>query len=182
MVRSIVALVLAAMCAAPALAIPGQTTAQFLAWAKTVLPDKALQTGRDDMSALPLYHADFHVGMGPKYEVVFTAEPDGNGLVRHETIALQRAGTMETYDFRKHKSLAHQILAWVYGANMAADFSDAKLVADYPLFQSPTHQAIYRGQLYGYRLSGIAIDVMRLQDVNEAVKSAKDCSTRDCGD
>ncbi|HET9030474.1 MAG TPA: hypothetical protein VFN49_09865, partial [Candidatus Aquilonibacter sp.] len=132
-------------------------------------------------SGLTYYSVQFHFG-DPQRVVVLTAQPDASGTLREETLALQGVGTMESYDLRKHPTLAHEMLAWTYGANIAADFSGAKLVADYPLYASRTHQAIYRGSLYGYRVSGIALEIMRLQDVAEATKLAKDCSRTECGD
>ena len=143
-----------------ALAIPGQTTAQFLHWAR--YNGIMVTPAHDEMSGNTYYHAVHHLSPGTTpSEVIFSAEPDVDGTIHRESIAVQHVGDMESYDIRKHRDVAHIVLVWVYGPALVSDFEDAKLVADYKVYQSPTHIAVYcKGWVCPWKIQALRFGVM----------------------
>jgi hypothetical protein len=167
---------LLALIPALATAMPGQSVAQFTAWANASPALHGLTKKTGDMSGLPYYVATFHAGATAGN---FLANFDESGKVQDESVAVD---TGQKYDILKHLDEASAMLTTVYGAAAAADFKAAAKVGSWTLYQQPQATALYRGKLWGYELAFGWVKMMPVGGVAGEAKNLAACVTRECGD
>jgi hypothetical protein len=148
LVAAIAAAVIYTAIPARAFALPGQTIAQFTAWAAQRPALQHLQRSRNIVTGLPefglvttslsyLVHTD-----GRRIEL----ENIGVGAGRGEpgTALFRRDGTGSGFAFFRS----------LYGPAVARDYRTARRVATLTAAQSGATKTFYRGKLYGYAVSG----------------------------
>ena len=139
-------MLLAALSYAPALAIPGQTDAQLLAWGK----------GNSVLTDFQRVHSN-DTG-GPGYEYMATLKVDGHDIEFH---AEPRDGAilLEAFMFldlapspppMQSVDVLRDVIASAYGAQHASDFTSARRLAN------TGNAGLWRGKLLGYASIGDA--------------------------
>jgi hypothetical protein len=163
---------------APALAIamPGQTVAQFTAWANgnSALHGLAKKTG--EMSGLPYYTASFHAGSTAG---TFLANVGEHDAIIDESVAVT---TTQAYDILKHRDTASTMLTAVYGPGVSDDFAAAAKVGSWTLKDQTQQTALYRGKLYGYEVAFAWVKLIPVAGVAGEAKNLAACVTQECGD
>ena len=163
-------LLLAALTCAPALAIPGQTPAQVLAWGKNDTGFTLFEKANDD-----------EVG-GEGYEYYGQLKIEGHftefeALPHHGVIAEER---ITIYDVPNEMprartvQLMHEVIRKIYGAAYDRDFTNATRI---PNTGSAT---IWRGARVGYIEFGGTFFIVRNSDVQTFVANTRKCGALDC--
>jgi hypothetical protein len=158
-------------------ATPGQSVAQFQAWAKANPALHSLSKKTDEMSGAPYFSATFHAGSTAGN---FMASIDDGGNVASESVAVD--GTPGNYDILKHLDLANQLLQTVYGGNVGGDFAQAKVVGRWTEFGENGPTVLYRGSLYGYEAAHSFVKLIQLAAIAAEAKQLQLCSKQECGD
>jgi hypothetical protein len=128
------------------------------------------------MSGGTIYLADVKFGSMRGF---YSAEPAA-GIVPSERLSVQNVP--DNYDLRKHRDVARALAARVYGTAIASDLASAVQVGDFPIAGAPNRVTILRGRKFVYELSGPLLTTLRLSDLAQELKNAKQCATQQCGD
>jgi len=162
----------------PALSLPGQTIAQFQAWAKVNPALHGLSKQQmNQMTAQPYFTATFHAGSTPGN---FLANVGDDNKVSDESVAVDTSS--ETYDILKHLDTAMALVGAVYGANVANDFKTATQVGRWTLYGQSQATVLDRGQLYGYEASYHFVQLIPPSRIDAEAKRLAGCAKTDCGD
>lgn len=175
------AVILVAACVSPAMAIPGQTLAQFGAWAKTRPLLAGLERHRDELSGSPAFSVDTS-DHGIAWR--FYATSDGTSI-RREMLAVGNPGKPPGSAAILHdgSGYGYAFFASLYGPVVARDFLGARQVA---AIVDPVSKAVsrfYRGARFGYSTSGsVVVETHAAFDIDLA--QAKKCarSPQDCSE
>lgn len=166
MERWLLALALTLATTGNALALPGQSEKQLAAWGKSNSALAGFKKTFDQNTAGNNYQATLNVD---GHAASFSAEPVA-GVVPHEYVAFE--GLPDTWQASAHLSLVRDALTLVYGKAVADDFQTAgRVKASIP---------IWKGKRYAYATADAAIVLMRLSDLKQALKNARDCGALDC--
>jgi hypothetical protein len=160
--------------ARPARALPGQTSAQFRAWAGKIVEFRNIEHGTDELSGWPDYHilsADHGVAWD------FRALEDGRGAIREERFSMTVGpGDIGNTPVRHDGTgYGYTFFSTVMGSAVASDFRHAKLVAPFP--KKPGDPRYYRGAKYGWIDYGgkmLALDTPKWFDT--AIATAEHCA------
>jgi hypothetical protein len=148
------AMLLLGSVALPARALPGQTTAQFLGWAKSI-PNlgATLQKETDELSGWPAYHV-LKGDHGVTWD--FRALTDGKGTIREERFMMASGpGEVGSEPINQDGSgYGFTFFAATMGKAVADDFRHAKLVAPFSNSKDPKATRFYRGARYGWEDDG----------------------------
>jgi len=169
--RFVVALVaLLGLTTQSALAIPGQTPAQLLAWGKSNAALPGFKPTMDENTGGTVYMARLKID---GLDADFSSEPT-NGVARQEYISFQGVG--DPWNLSKHMSIARDAIRTVYGADYLADFTSAKVV--------PLHGRVvaWQGKRLAYSIFGGAIFMIRNADFPAVLKNIHTCDGIDCED
>lgn len=173
----LVAAMLLALMPAFALATPGQSVAQFTAWAKANPALRHLAKKKSEMSGLPYYTAAFQAG---KIAGTFLANVDEGGKISDESVAVSNAP--ESYDILKHREVAAVMVATVYGSSVSGDFSVALKLGSWRLKAQTQQTELYRGKLFGYEVAYQFVQLLPLAQVAGEAKRLQSCVNTECGD
>ena len=167
----------AAIAALPAvaLALPGQSVADFKTWAHANAGLGPLKQQIAEMSGQPFYTA--HVKGGPK-DATFTANLSA-GKILDETIGVDLT---VANDMSKDPKLVATLLKAVYGPAVAADARGAALVGRWTLLNDDRATALYRGKRYGYEVAHAFVKVIPAAAVSDEAKYLARCAKTECGD
>jgi hypothetical protein len=171
--RAALALALALACIAPAAAIPGQTLAQFSAWAKTRTLLAGIERHRDELSGFPAFSVDTS-DHGIAWR--FYATSDGS-TIRREMLAVGNPGkpTGSAAILHDGTGYGYQFFASLYGPAVAHDFLSAKQVAAIVDPSNKTVSRFFLGKRFGYSTSGsIVVESHAAFDIDLA--QAKKCA------
>jgi hypothetical protein len=178
--RIAITLAFALACVAPAAAIPGQTLAQFGAWAKTQTLLAGIERRRDELSGFPAFSLDTS-DHGIAWR--FYAASDGT-TIRREMLAIGNPGKPPGSAAILHdgSGYGYQFFASLYGPAVAHDFLSAKQVAS---IVDPTNKTISRfflGKRFGFSTGGgIVVEThaafkIDLAQAKKCAKAPQDCS------
>lgn len=174
---SLAAILLTALVPAAALALPGQSLTQMLAWAKANPALHGVKEQMNQMTAMPLVTASFDArGM----KGTFSADADDADKITGESIAIDSAS--DSYDILKHPADAAALVETVYGSSVARDFESAAKVGSWTLYGQTHQTTILRGKLYGYESSFHFVRLLPLSGLGAAVKEVQACVKQECGD
>lgn len=162
---------------ATAAALPGQSTAQFQAWANGNAALTGLKKSKDEMSGLPLFQAHFTAG---SINGNFLATLGDGGNVTSESLGYD--GAPDNYDILKHADVAVSMIQTVYGRSVAADMKGAVQVGRWTEKDETSPTALYRGSLYGYELAHAFVKLIPTSSVGKEAAMLKTCATQACGD
>jgi len=110
-------------------------------------------------------------------DLVYSFGNDPSGRIKSETIAWEKSH----FSFKK-SLISVGIVRLAAGAVVARDFESANVVATTKTHHSSLVNLFYRGRAFGYVSSGTLLLIVRLADLPTAIKQARLCETRDCGD
>ena len=175
--RSLCAAALLASIPVVAAAMPGQTVAQFMTWAKANPALHGLQKKMNEMSAMDYYSATFQAG---SVKGNFLANVGENSKISDESVAVDTGS--QNYDILKHPEVPPALLAAVYGSDVVADFKGATKVGSWTLKNATSPTALYRGKLYGYELAFSFVKLIPVSTVDAEAKNLAACVTQECGD
>ncbi|WP_017654404.1 hypothetical protein [Fortiea contorta] len=150
---------------APAHALPGQSIKTVLTWAKT----------KPQLPAL-VYSSEARGYNGTKKNLYFyVAVPSQNGTVTKEGITVSGDSSIK---FTKKNAKAVKLVQDIYTANISNDFQKSKLLT------TVGRDQFYQGQKYGYIAAevegGTNLQIIKLNDLQGAIKNAKFCQTNQC--
>ena len=165
------------MTSAPAYALPGQTTAQLVAWAKANPALHGLTKKIEEMSGNPFYSATFESGSNQGF---FNATLDEHGNVTNESLGIGNGP--DNYDILKHPATAAALVKTVYGDAVAADMRSATLVGRWTMLGETSATALYRGTLYGYEQAHAFVKILPLGSIGAEAQQLKTCAKQECGD
>jgi hypothetical protein len=174
---AIVALILLCVSPAVASAMPGQTNAQFSAWAKANPALHGLTKKMGEMSGMPYYSATFAAGSA---KGTFMANVDGNSKVSDESVAFDAPAGV--YDILKHPETAKLMLTAVYGAGIATDLTTASKEGTWTMHDDTQATTLYRGKLFGYELAHTFVKLIPVAAVAAEAKLLATCAKTECGD
>ncbi|MBD2494020.1 hypothetical protein [Nostoc sp. FACHB-280] len=150
---------------APANALPGQNINTVIKWAKT-------------KTQLPrlTYSSEAHGYSGNKGNLYFYVDvPAENGIVTKEGITISGDSSIK---FTSKNAKAVRLIQSIYNANIANDFSQSRRV------NKVGRDHYYRGQKYAYILAevqgGSAFQIIKLNQLQAEIDSAKYCQTHQC--
>lgn len=168
MIRSVaLAIAIVALATQSALAIPGQTPSQLLAWGKSVAALHGFKPSMDEETGGTVYLGkvtiDGHAGD-------FSSEPS-QGIVHQEYVSFNGVN-----DVGKSPTLLADTIRSVYGADYANDFLHAAKL--------PLHGQVvaWRGAKLAYATLGSALFMIRNADFPAVLKNIHTCDAIDCGD
>jgi hypothetical protein len=171
MKRVLCTILLASLTCAPALAIPGQTPAQVLAWGTHNRGfDKFVRANDDEVG-------------GEGYEFFGTLKIDGHdtefhALPHHGIIAQERVTVLDVpNEMPKSRTMQviREILHKVYGPTYERDFANATRIPN-----TGTVTTIWRGARLGYMEFGGTFFVVRNSDLRTFVVNTRRCGALDC--
>lgn len=163
---------------APASALPGQTIAQFQAWAKANPALHGLSKQQmNQMTAQPYFTATFQAGSTPGN---FLANFGDDNKVTDESVAVNTSS--DTYDILKHLDTAAALVGAVYGSNVGNDFKTATQVGRWTLYGQSQATVLYRGKLYGYEAAYHFVQLISPSRIDAEAKRLADCAKTECGD
>lgn len=131
----------------------------------------------NEMTGQPYFTATFRAG---SVAGKFYANFGDDNRVSDESVGVDT--TSETYDILKHPGVAQAMIATVYGNAVANDFTSAAQVGRWKLYQQTQSTVLYRGKLYGYEASYLAVKLISPAQVDAEAKLLARCATMDCGD
>ncbi|MBE9209849.1 hypothetical protein IQ244_25810 [Nostoc sp. LEGE 06077] len=149
----------------PANAIPGQNINTVIKWAKT----------RTKLPRLT-YSSEAHGYSGTKGNLYFYVDvPSENGIVTKEGITVSGDSSIK---FTTKNAKAVKLIQSIYNANIANDFSQSRRIT------KVGRDHYYRGQKYAYILAevqgGSAFQIVKLNQLQAEIDSAKYCQTHQC--
>jgi hypothetical protein len=174
----VAALIVALFSTLPALAIPGQSIAQFQSWAKAnpALHGLSKQLMNQD-TALPYFTATFQAGSTPG---TFLANADGNGKITDESVGVDTPD--EAYDILKHFDTAAALVDAVYGSDVANDFKTATPVGKWALKGRTHATGLSRGKIYGYETTFHSVQLIPTSRIDAEAKRLASCAKTECDD
>ncbi len=150
---------------APANALPGQNIKTVLDWAKTK-PRLPTLTYSSEVSSYTGNKENLHF---------YVNVPNQNGIVTKEGITISSDSSIK---FTTKNTKALKLLENIYSSNVAKDFQKSRYVTKVGRDQ------FYRGQKYGYVAAavqnGTNLQIISLNNLEEAIKNAKFCQTHQC--
>lgn len=164
---------------APAGALPGQRTADFLAWLKSNAALAGYSLRKDELSGTIAYQKIISDG---QRSYIFSAEPGVGGRVHDETLVLQFTPPDVRFDISRRLGDVTRMLANVYGNAVALDFAHAKVLGSIGVFRAAQKKEFLRGKLYGYQLFATGVTVSPRDELVKDMQIAKICATQECGD
>ena len=163
---------------APALSLPGQSIAQFQAWAKANPALHGLSKQQmNEMTAQPYFSATFHAGSTPGN---FLANFGDDNKATDESVAVDTPS--DTYDILKHPDTAIALVNAVYGSSVANDFKTATKVGQWALYGQSHLTALYRGKFYGYEAAYHFVQLIPPSRIDAEAKRLAGCAKTECGD
>lgn len=144
---------MAALIALPAGATPGQSLAEFDAWAHRN-PTLYGISGDSQLDGTIQYAVTFVAGPSTATYTAFSDK--GETTIVRESIVL---AAPDDYRLDRHLVVAARLLSAVYGRSIADDFRSAAAVESSD-GDPPT--VAYRGKLFGYEITGARIGVRTL--------------------
>lgn len=155
---------------APALAIPGQSTAQLAAWGKSNPTLRGFKPTIDDYTGGTTYIASLTID---GHNSQFNSQTKG-GRARAESIEL--LDVPDTWDLAKHLTLVNDAIRTIYGPQYVEDFKNAVRLPH------KGRVTAWQGKRLAYATFGQAIFVYRAIDVPFIAKNMQQCDALDCSE
>jgi len=173
----VAALTIALFSTQGALAIPGQTIAQFQNWARAnpALHGLSKQQVNQD-TGQPYFTATFQAGSTPG---TFLAN-DNDGKVTDESVGVDTPD--EAYDILKHMDTAAALVDAVYGSDVAHDFKTATQVGQWTLKGRTHATGLSRGKIYGYETTFHFVQLIPTSRIDAEAKRLASCAKTVCDD
>ncbi|MBD2437024.1 hypothetical protein [Nostoc sp. FACHB-110] len=149
----------------PANALPGQNINAVIKWSKT----------KPQLPSLT-YSSEAHGYSGTKGNLYFYVDvPSENGIVTKEGITVSGDSSIK---FTTKNSKSVKLIQTIYNNNIANDFSQSRRIT------KVGRDHYYRGKKYAYILAevegGSAFQIIKLQQLQTEIDSAKYCQTHQC--
>lgn len=164
------AVLLAACTAAPALAIPGQTEAQFLAWGKANSEFTQFERKDDNSPNGAGYEFVGKLNVDG-HDAEFHAKPNRDGTIKYEVFVFVDLGA--TLFPTSHAILYRDAISRVYGATYERDFNFASQLPN------TGNAAMWRGTLLGYSGFGNALLIFTPREFDAILKQSH-CAVSGC--